>query len=106
MNDVTDVFTLGGTCSVTGGVAGALSSPPPPPQALSSAAAHSIETRVLFMSCSSLRARQRRAEVRERGQQRPRRPDLGARLVDTVVQAEHGAAERHRRRLAGRPELV
>ena len=53
-----------------------------------------------------LRAGQRRAEVRERRQQRPGRLDLRAGLVDAVVQAERRRAERHRARLARRAELV
>src|SRR5882672_550632 len=103
MNAGTDEFTVVGTCSVAGGGAG-LSSPPP--QAVSTAAAHSKETRILFMRCSSLRTGQRRADVREGRQQRSSGLDLGPRLIDTVVQAEHRRAERHGRGLAGRAELV
>src|SRR5437899_880508 len=98
-----DWLALSGTSVVARGVT-AVSSPPP--QAASTVAAKSEATRIFFMLPSSLRARQRRAEVREGRQQRTVGLDLRAGLVDTVVQPEHCGAQRSRARLACGAELV
>src|SRR5690242_3441873 len=97
MNPPTDWLAVAGTCAVGGG--GLLSSPPP--QATSSTpAAPRISSRTafevqVFIVTSSARARQRKRQVRERGQQRTDRLHLGTRLVHAVVQAEHRGAQRH-----------
>src|SRR6187549_3884116 len=98
-----DWLALAGTSEVAGG-GGASSSPPP--HAPSADAASNAARRVFFMAPSSLRARQRRAEVRERRQQRAGGLDLRAGLVDTVVETERRRAERCGARLAGSAELV
>src|SRR6478672_10802316 len=104
MKPAGDWLALAGTSEVAGGGGGASSSPPP--HAPSTDAARSATRSVFFMAPSSLRTRQRRAEVRERRQQRAGGLDLRAGLVDAVVQPERRRAERRGARLAGGAELV
>src|SRR4051794_29293687 len=103
MKPAGDWLALAGTSEVAGGGGGVSS---PPPHAPSTEPASSAARSVFFMAPSSLRARQRRAEVRERRQQRAGGLDLRAGLVDTVVQPERRRAERRGARLAGGTELV
>src|SRR6185436_10412422 len=105
MKPAGDWLALAGTSKVAGGTVATLSSSPPP-QAASTAAATTAARSVFLMTISSLRARQRRAEVWEDRQQRPVRLHLRAGLVDAVVQPERRRAERRRARLAGGTELV
>src|SRR5205814_6231322 len=87
-----DALASGDSASVAAGAgAGAGASPPPPPQPASSATDDTrlITMCILFMATPSLRAGQRRVQVREGGQQRHHR------LVDGVVQLERRGAQRH-----------